>query len=159
MATVRRWFRSAMRIPLAHIEADLRSNERFGAIGELVSKLVGAGAFLPEAEPVLLRDIKRRESVMSTGIGFGIALPHAFSRVAKEPVAAFGLSRKGIEYASLDGLPVSIVFLYVVPLGAAIDEHTKLLGRIAGALQRPNALRRCTTASEIKAILDRFIVE
>jgi hypothetical protein len=42
-----------MQIPLAHIEPDLQSDERFGAIGELVSKLVSAGAFLPEAEPVL----------------------------------------------------------------------------------------------------------
>jgi len=152
-------FGRAMQIPLDHIEPDLRSDNQFGAIGELVSKLISAGAFLPEAEPVLVSDIQARESVMSTGIGFRIALPHAYSRVAKEPVAAFGLSRKGIEYASLDGLPVSVVFLYVVPWGAPTGEHTKFLGRIAGAMRSHKALRRCTTASEIKAILDPFFAE
>jgi mannitol/fructose-specific phosphotransferase system IIA component (Ntr-type) len=148
-----------MQIPLAHIEPDLRSSERFGAIAELVSKLVNAGAFRPEAESVLLSEITRRESVMSTGLGFGIALPHAYSRIAKEPVAAFGLSRIGVEFASLDGFPAEFVFLYVVPWGAPIDEHTKVLGRIANALRKQKTLRRCTTALEIKAVLDRFFAE
>jgi mannitol/fructose-specific phosphotransferase system IIA component (Ntr-type) len=99
---------------------------------------------------------------MSTGIGFGIALPHASSRVAEEPVAAFGLSRKGVKFDSLDGLPANFIFLFVVPWRASVNEHTKVLGRIANAVKNHKtlqSLRSCVTVPEIKAILDRFFAD
>ena len=72
----------------------MAASERWGAILELVNVLVRAGKVKPEDHEVVLNALKQREETMSTGIGFGIAIPHASSDRVTEVVAAFGRSHE-----------------------------------------------------------------
>ncbi len=75
-----------------------------------------------------------RESLGSTAIGQGIAIPHAKSDCVEKLVAAFGISRKGIDFDSLDGEPAHIFFLLVAPQDSA-GPHLKALARISRLLK------------------------
>ena len=75
-----------------------------------------------------------RESLGSTAIGQGIAIPHAKSDSVTKLVAAFGLSKKGVDFDSLDGEPVNIFFLLLAPQDSA-GPHLKALARIARLLK------------------------
>ncbi len=72
---------------------------------------------------------------MSTGVGFGIGLPHASSDLVSEPVAAVGRSRNGIDFDSPDGKPVKRVILFVVPAGQ-FQEYATTLADLAKLLHR-----------------------
>src|SRR6187549_2920017 len=97
------------------IVPEMKADGRWEAIGELVEILVSTGRIRPDDREQVLESIKQREQTMSTGIGFGIAIPHASSDKVEEVVAAFGRSTAGIEFDSLDGEPVFFVVLFVVP--------------------------------------------
>ena len=143
---------------MAHIEPALKATERYGAISELLDRLTAAGAITRSAEPELSAAFRRREEVMSTGIGFGIAVPHVFSPGVAETVVAFGRSLAGVPFAALDSFPVEFIFLFIFPADAATrDSDLKSLSRTTRRLdhrQMRNALRRCTTAQEIQSILE-----
>ena len=93
---------------------------------------------------------------MSTGIGFGIAIPHASSEFVTEVVAAFGRSSKGIEFDSLDNAPVKFIVLFVVPKDQ-FQTHLRTLAAIAKFLNDRNvreSLGTATSAEEILAIFE-----
>ena len=77
------------------IVPDMKTTARWEAIGELVEVLVRAGKIREQERDLVLESIKQREQTMSTGIGFGIAIPHASSDIVEEVVAAFGRSTVG----------------------------------------------------------------
>src|SRR5262249_31305635 len=85
------------------------------AIVELIDLLVGLGKIKTEDRDPILASLKQREETMSTGIGFGIAIPHCSSDRLEEVVAAFGRSTTGIEFDALDNAPVKFVVLFIVP--------------------------------------------
>ena len=93
--------------------------------------LVNAGKVREDERELVLDSIKQREQTMSTGIGFGIAIPHASSDKVEDVVAAFGRSTKGIEFDSLDGQPVFFVVLFVVPKDDQFQTHLRTLAAIA----------------------------
>jgi len=98
-----------------HIIPELKSATGLHAIAELVEHLVSVGTLSTEsAEPIIVA-ITQRENSMSTGLGFGIAIPHASTTLINESIVAFGRSRKGIDFDSLDKEPVRLVVLLVVP--------------------------------------------
>src|SRR6266487_3233291 len=84
---------------------EMQATERWSAIVELTNLLVSQGKIKPEDKDTVLAALRAREETMSTGIGFGIAIPHASSDRVSEVVAAFGRSSKGIEFDSLDNAP------------------------------------------------------
>ena len=84
---------------------------------------------------------------MSTGIGFGIAIPHASSDKVEDVVAAFGRSTKGIEFDSLDGQPVFFVVLFVVPM-----TNSRLISRRSRPL--PNFLMTSLSAMKLSKAQD-----
>jgi nitrogen PTS system EIIA component len=95
--------------------------------------------------------LMEREKLGSTGIGQGIAIPHAKTDQASQVVAAFGRSRRGVQFDALDGDPVHLVFLLVAPPDAAAM-HLKALARISRLLKDKffrQALRDSKEASEI----------
>jgi mannitol/fructose-specific phosphotransferase system IIA component (Ntr-type) len=92
--------------------------------------LVRAGRIREQERDLVLESIKQREQTMSTGIGFGIAIPHASSDIVEEVVAAFGRSTVGIEFDSLDGQPVFFIVLFVVPKDQ-FQTHLRTLAAIA----------------------------
>lgn len=112
------------------IVPDLKATARWEAIRELVDVLVAAGKIREEEREPVLESIKQREQTMSTGIGFGIAIPHASSDKVDEVVAAFGRSTTGVEFDSLDGQPVFFIVLFVVPKDQ-FQTHLRTLAAIA----------------------------
>ena len=83
-------------LTVEQILPEMKSTERWSAIVELVELLVANKKIRPEDEESVLSALRTREETMSTGIGFGIAIPHASSDLVKTVVAAFGRSSHGI---------------------------------------------------------------
>ena len=92
---------------------------------------------------------------MSTGIGFGIAIPHASSEKVSEVVAAFGRSTTGIEFDSLDGQPVFFVVLFVVPKDQ-FQTHLRTLAAIAKFLNDKTVRDELGKAADATQILHVF---
>src|SRR5204862_6597709 len=91
------------------IITDLRAGDRWQAIDELINVLVATGKIKPEHHDAIAAVVKKRESSMSTGIGFGIGIPHASTDMIYEVAGALGRSRKGVNYDALDNQPVNRV--------------------------------------------------
>ena len=88
---------------------EMKATERWAAIVELIDLLVQKNRVRPADRDSILAALRQREETMSTGIGFGIAIPHASSNCVSEVVAAFGRSSTGIEFDSLDNSPVRFI--------------------------------------------------
>ncbi len=103
----------------------------------------------------LSEDVIRREQDMSTGIGKTLALPHAKSAGVTEPVMAFATLRNGINFDSIDGEPVRIVFLLATP-EEMLAEHLKFLGRITKIAGREDVRQRLILSSAAAEIIELF---
>ena len=135
---------------------EMKSTERGAAIVELIDLLVEKGAVRKPDRESVLAALRQREETMSTGIGFGIAIPHASSNCVNEVVAAFGRSPPGIEFDSLDNSPVKFIVLFVVPKDQ-FQVHLRTLAAIAKFLNDKSVreqLGRAESAEEILAIFD-----
>jgi len=137
------------------IVPDLVASERWEAISELVDCLVGGSFIASSDRAVVLEAIRQREQTMSTGIGFGIAIPHASSDKVTEVVAAFGRSVRGVQFDSLDGQPVFFIVLFVVPKDQ-FQTHLRTLAAIAKFLNDKSVRDELASASDAPAILRVF---
>lgn len=137
------------------IVPDMAASERWDAIAELVDCLVQAGKIAAADRDAVLEAIRQREQTMSTGIGFGIAIPHASSDKVNEVVAAFGRSGKGIQFDSLDGQPVFFIVLFVVPKDQ-FQTHLRTLAAIAKFLNDKAVREDLAAATDAAAILSVF---
>ena len=99
-----------------------------------------------------------REKVMSTGVGKGFAIPHGKTNAVKEIVGAFGRIKDGIDYESLDGNPVHLVFL-LVGKDNLISTHIKLLSRISRLMNKDDFRHRLTEAVDADEIIKLFSEE
>jgi len=117
------------------IVIDLRAENRWEAIDELINHLVATRRIKPEHEDAIAAAVKKRESSMSTGIGFGIGIPHASTDLICEVVGAVGRSRKGIQFDALDGQLVTLVFLFLIPQGQ-FQKHLHTVAGLAKLLHR-----------------------
>jgi mannitol/fructose-specific phosphotransferase system IIA component (Ntr-type) len=113
---------------------ELKAEDRWGAIDELMDQLVTHQKIKPENRNAIAEAIKKRETSMSTGIGYGIGIPHASIDLVPDVVGAIGKSRGGIKFDALDNLPVKIVALFVVPKGQ-FQKHLSTLANLAKLLQ------------------------
>lgn len=118
------------------INLDLQSNEKAAAIRELVGLLAAAGK-ISDIDQVV-EEVFQRERTMSTGMQHGIALPHGRSNNIKELSVAVGISQKGVEFESFDGLPARMIFLVVSPQDNS-GPHLQILAGIAGILNSETA--------------------
>lgn len=137
------------------IVPDLKATARWDAIRELVDVLVAAGKIREEEREPVLESIRQREQTMSTGIGFGIAIPHASSDKVNEVVAAFGRSTKGVEFDSLDGQPVFFIVLFVVPKDQ-FQTHLRTLAAIAKFLNDKTVRDELGKADNAAQVLQVF---
>ena len=110
------------------------AREKEHVIRELVQLLVGSGAIKEKDVSKLVQILMKRESLGSTGIGQGVAIPHGKSDCVTSLVAAFGVSHDGDDFDSLDGEPVHLSFLLVAPEDSA-GPHLKALARISRLLK------------------------
>src|SRR5207247_6111082 len=88
---------------------EMTATERWSAIVELIDLLVGLGKIKTEDRESILASLKQREETMSTGIGFGFAIPHVSSDRIDEVVASFGRSSQRIEFDALDNAQLKFV--------------------------------------------------
>lgn len=114
---------------------DMKAATRWEAIDELITQLIESSKIKPEDREAITAVVKKRENSMSTGIGFGIGIPHASTDLIYEVVGAFGRSRKGINFDALDNQPVSLVMLFLVPQGQ-FQKHLHTLAKIAKLLHK-----------------------
>src|SRR5437867_2138643 len=117
------------------IVTDLQATNRWEAIDELINNLVTTGKIKPEHQEAIATVVKKRESSMSTGIGFGVGIPHASTDLIHEVVGALGRSKKGVNFDALDSQPVSLVVLFLVPQGQ-FQKHLHTLANIAKLLHK-----------------------
>ncbi|MCL2799963.1 MAG: PTS sugar transporter subunit IIA [Endomicrobia bacterium] len=110
------------------IITDLKATDKKSAIVELAEVLKDAKKAKKIDE--IIEVVLEREKLGSTGIGQGVAIPHGKTDILQEQVGVLGISRKGIEFNSLDGEPVHIIFLLVGPVEVA-GQHLKALSRIS----------------------------
>lgn len=135
---------------------EMQSSERWTAIVELVDLLVARGRVKAEDRDIILAALRQREETMSTGIGFGIAIPHASSDRISEVVAAFGRSSRGIEFDSLDNAPVKFIVLFVVPKDQ-FQTHLRTLAAIAKFLNDRTVRDRLGAAGDVEDIHGIFL--
>lgn len=114
------------------ITVDLNSQKKPEAINDLCQLLSHTNKI--KDAPSVIKNLMEREALGSTGIGQGIAIPHAKSEGAGSLAAAVGISKKGVDFDSLDGEPVHIIFLLVAPKDNGAD-HLKALARISRLLK------------------------
>jgi mannitol/fructose-specific phosphotransferase system IIA component (Ntr-type) len=114
---------------------DLQAADRWQAIDELINNLVTTGKIKPEHREAITAVVRKRETSMSTGIGFGIGIPHASTDLIYEVVGALGRSKKGVDFNALDNQPVHLVMLFLVPQGQ-FQKHLHTLANIAKMLHK-----------------------
>ena len=134
---------------------EMKATERWPAIVELIDLLVAQQKIDPSSRDDILAALKQREETMSTGIGFGIAIPHASSDAVSEVVAAFGRSSHGIEFDALDSAPVKFVVLFIVPKNQ-FQTHLRTLASIAKFLNDRSVREKLAAARTKEEILAIF---
>ncbi len=134
------------------ITAELKSTTKQEVIDEMVGLLVNAGAIEKKHKPKLVEILMAREALGSTAIGQGIAIPHGKSENVTKLTAALGISKKGIDFDSLDGEPAYIFFLLIAPIDSA-GPHLKALARISRLLKDKYFRENLKTSKDDKTIL------
>jgi fructose-specific phosphotransferase system IIA component len=129
----------------------LRARSKREAIAELVETLEAAHGFRSQGE--ILDRVMKREAMMTTGIGNGVAIPHGKARAASRPAAAFGIAPEGLDFESEDGHPAFLVVLLVSPENAA-PEHVRVLANISRLLKEESVRRSLREAPSPEAFLD-----
>lgn len=136
------------------ISIDIRADTKHAVIDEVVDLLEG-NSQIKDLDDVR-QAVHERETLMSTGVGLGLALPHAKTRSVESSVAAFGIRRPGIDFESIDGVPVELVFLLVGPESAR-SEHIRILSWISRLMQREEirrALLDAATPADVMALFE-----
>lgn len=107
---------------------DLKAQDKKSAITEMIDALSKSKKLKKPSE--VIEAILEREKLGSTGIGQGVAIPHGKTNAVSEQIGALAVSQKGLEFNSLDGEPVHLIFLLVGPVEVA-GQHLKALARIS----------------------------
>ncbi|MFQ5586019.1 MAG: PTS sugar transporter subunit IIA [Thermodesulfobacteriota bacterium] len=131
----------------------LTAQDKRGVLDEMVSDLAGKIEGLNREN--LLELLLDREKLGSTGIGYGVAIPHARLDGLEHTVVSFGRSMKGIDFQSMDDKPAHLFFLIFAP-GGATTVHIKVLARISQLLKDAafrDRLMRAATREELYRII------
>ena len=134
---------------------ELRAADRWEAIDELIGILIATGKIREEDRAAITAVVRKRENSMSTGIGFGIGIPHASTDLITQVVGALGRSKHGINFDALDNQPVNLVMLFLVPQGQ-FQKHLHTLANIAKILHKAefrSALEKSPDAESMLAVI------
>ncbi|MCM3240223.1 fructose-specific PTS transporter subunit EIIC [Heyndrickxia oleronia] len=138
------------------INLSINSTEKMDAIEELVSVLDSANKLNDRAE--FKKAILKREEQSTTGIGEGIAIPHAKTKAVKQAAIAFGRSSNGVNYDSLDGQPSHLFFMIAAPEGAN-NTHLEALSRLSTILLKQEVrqlLLEANSEDDVLNIINRY---
>ncbi|KLE15831.1 fructose PTS transporter subunit IIA [Clostridium sp. C8] len=138
---------------IKYMDLDLETNEKIETIGYLAQlakdRLIDVNKYI--------EDVKKREAISTTGIGDGVAIPHAKSKWVKVPTVIVGKSKRGIEWESLDDEKVKMVFLIAVPDGEG-NEHLKILQILAVSLMDDEFREEIENATD-KSVIEKLLLE
>ena len=137
------------------ITVDLASQDKKSAITELVELLYKSKKIKKPAE--VIEAVLEREKLGSTGIGQGVAIPHGKTDTVSDQIGALGISQKGVEFNSLDGEPVYLIFLLIGPAEVA-GQHLKALARISRLFKDKffrQALHESKSVQEVIKIIEQ----
>lgn len=141
------------------VKLNINSSTRDEAIVELAELIEAEGRLVDYDE--YIAEVFDRESKSTTGIGFGIAIPHGKSPAVKTPTIAFGRCKEGMEWDSLDGEPVKIIFLLAVPCdGDSCNDHLRILASISRKLLHEdfnNALHSIENEEELVNLINSVL--
>ncbi|WP_286028789.1 PTS fructose transporter subunit IIABC [Ligilactobacillus agilis] len=138
---------------------DLKATTKAEVIDEMVHNYFVKGII--SDEELYKKDILAREAQSSTGMGEGIAIPHAHDTAVKKPAVMFARSEKGIDYDSMDGKPAHLFFMIAAPEGGD-NTHLQALAALSQVLMNPdvvNALKASTTADQVQDIFVKAVAE
>ena len=138
----------------SNVLVGLKAQRNFDAIRELASVLEDDGGVLDQKR--FLADLIRREQQASTGIGKGVAVPHAHEDSIERQMLAIGISRQGIEFDAPDGAPVHIVALFATPRKHQ-KQHMELLAALSRLLQHQDVRESLIQAADAAEVVDIFI--
>lgn len=134
---------------------DLKAASKEGVIEELVD-LINVSNMVSDKD-MLLKDIKDREELVTTGIGYGVAFPHAKTKSVKGIVIAFGRSNEGIDFEAIDHKPVNLFFIIAAPEDA-IGAHLNVMSRLSYLMkseENRQTLMTVTSPGEVLELIDQ----
>ena len=134
------------------VTADLASKDKKQIIEDLVNLLINADVIEKRSKSKIIETLMAREALGSTAIGQGIAIPHGKCENVDKLVAALGISKRGVDFDSLDGEPVYIFFLLIAPVDSA-GPHLKALARISRLLKDKYFRENLKAAKDERALL------
>lgn len=132
---------------------DLKATTKEAAIDEMIAKLAASGR-ISDAE-IYKEGIMKREAQTSTGLGDGIAMPHAKNKAVNQATVLFAKSAQGVDYDSLDGQPAFLFFMIAAPEGAN-DTHLQALAGLSKLLINPDfvaSLKEATSPDEVEELV------
>jgi fructose-specific phosphotransferase system IIA component len=133
---------------------DLQSSGKDDVIRELVD--LAAKSKLVRDKDLLLDEVQKREKLVTTGVGWGVAFPHAKTKAMKGIVIAFGRSEKGVEFGAMDQKPVHLFFLIAAPEDT-IGAHLNVMARLSFLMKSQDNRERLLSAKnpgEVLEVLD-----
>lgn len=136
------------------IVLDIEETDRDTVIRRLAGMMATTGRVLDI--DAVVQAAMNRELISTTGIGEGIAIPHAKSDGATSPVLAFARSQAGVDWNSLDEAPAHLIFMIAVPEAAAGTEHLKVLAQLSRSLMKPSfraSIEMAATPADVLAAL------
>ena len=133
----------------------LAATDRWAVIDQLIDMLVRPQKIRPEDRETVRKAVKDRETSKSTGIGYGIALPHASVGCIQDVVAVFGRPAQGVDFQALDNQPVTLCLLFLTPQGQ-FQKHLLLLSTVARFLSNKDNRQKLEAAQSAEEILAIF---
>lgn len=133
---------------------DLKATDKKTVLEELVD-LVSTSNMVGDRD-MLAKDINERENLVTTGVGYGVAFPHAKTRAVKGIVIAFGRSTNGIDFDAMDHKPVHLFFLISAPEDA-IGAHLNVMARLSYLMKSEDnrqILLDATSPGDVLALID-----
>lgn len=127
---------------------DLKSKDKEGILEELATSIAGVARLNPK---LLLKVLMEREQLGSTGIGDGIGIPHGKIKGLDSMIICFGLSKRGVDFDSIDGRPTHLFFTLITP-DQSTGLHLKFLARISRILKNDGFKMRLIKASSAEEI-------
>jgi mannitol/fructose-specific phosphotransferase system IIA component (Ntr-type) len=134
----------------AAVSLSLAARDKSAVLSELVGLLEQAHGIPSDGR--ILDSVERREAMMSTAIGFGVAIPHGKSRIVDRMVAVCGVSREGVDFGADEGAPSHLFLLFVSPEGSA-TEHVRTLANVSRLLKEDDVRRDLRAAKSPEAFL------
>jgi len=131
---------------------DLKANSKDELLKEIVDQFVKV-KYLKNSD-IVLDMLKQREVLGSTGIGKGIAIPHGRTTSASDIMIAFGKSKDGIEYDSIDGKPAHLIFMIIAPPQDFNNMYLPILGKMVEILSKSKNRNKLLEAETFEAFTD-----